>query len=575
MTNPVHQYARDVIAGRVLAGELVRLACERHLTDLETGSERGLRFHWPEAQRALGFMAVLHYWKQGRWSRGRKRCTCNDGVDAPCPQMIHWLPWQVFFFGSVYGWQRRDDDGTWCRRFRTIYLQVSRKNGKTTLGNAIVLRSTFGEGEDKAEGYVIAVGKDQARYVHNIGKELVKASPRLRERLEGFELKLANVYNPETGCFYEPLASETNTLDSRGPHVALIDEYHEHPSAKARKDLTTGMGGGTQPLEVIITTAGLRVVGSPCKELRDYSERVIRGIQQNDSLFSMVYELDEGDDWADPALFEKDNPSIGQTVFAESLLSDLEEAKADPEAELHYRTKRRNQWVGSSSTYLPMEDWSICGRLPVDLESLRGRRCFGGIDLASMHDLNALVLVFPPDDDDGIWYSRQWFWIPERMLHERAKRDQTVRNWTAAGLIEVTPGVETDYEAIRARVNEQADLYQIEQVGFDPWNAGTIPHRLIDDGLEVQKVPQNMANLSAATKKLKVLVRGHRLAFGAHQVMSWCASNATVIVDTKENMMVSKKHSADRVDGIAAGVIALALALDYTSEDELGVGIVA
>lgn len=558
------------MAGEIVTGELVRLACQRHLADLERAKEKGWRYSLDEADKASEFFALLHHFK-GKWARGRCTCRQKGGFEG-CPNRFRPEPWQEFIIRSIFGWQKRVG-GRWVRRFRTAFKLTARKQGKTFVGGGVGLKLFVGDGEEGAEVYAAATKKDQARIVHDAAKQMVRRSPALARIVKGATAKYTNLYTDD-GRKFEALGADADTMDGTNPHGSIVDEYHAHPDAAVRQTLKTGMGAREQPLEFIISTAGLRVEGNPCRALRDYAEKVLRGLVTDDELFAYIAELDEGDDWLDSANYIKANPNLGVSVTLAELESEAKRANEDPEAEIHFRTKRLNQWVGRASGFVSMEDWAACARLPLDLEALRGRECFAGVDLASVSDMSALALAFPPEDGNwgGEWSALLWYWMPEAIRERRERRDQAVRNWIHAGLIETTPGDRTDYEAIRGRIREAGLLYHIREIGYDPWNSGNLPIQLMEDGFEVVTVPQQMSHLSAPTKELRAMINGRRLATGGHKVLGWNISNAAMIVDSKENVMIARNKSTERIDGVAALIIAIGRALAHYDEGELTVG---
>lgn len=583
--NPALEYAEQVVAGKIVTGRPVRLACERHLRDLEDGHRRGLRFDVAAGNRAIKFFDALHH-HRGRWAKAPCTCWGDDADPLNCPRTIKLELWQKFIVACEFGWQRRHGD-RWLRRFNLSLLLVARKNAKTTLAAGEGLYMGFFDGEPGAEVYAAATKRDQARYCQTSAKAFVKASPYLAARIHGASQKAA-LYDDHLGSF-DAVSSDSNTLDALAPHCAIIDEYHAHPDASILETLRTGMGSRDQPLAKVTSTAGLRVEGSPCKSLRDYSVKVLEGVlPEDDGLFAYIAELDPDDDWREPAVWIKANPNLGVSVDPDQLAAEAERAAEDPERLVHFQTKRLNMWVGAALVWIPHHAWRACpDRLPAD-DYLVGRKCWGGLDLAATQDMNAFGLVFPPDEHGaGIkcphgaewkrcalcntWTAKLWYWIPKVRYDSRAKGDAPIKAWADAGWIDVTDGNETDYGRIRQTVADQAEVYRIAAVGFDPWNASQLAQDLDGDGLLMVKVPQTFKALSVAIKRFKALAMGARFNHLGNPVLAWNVSNVAIREDPNENQAFDKRKSTERIDGATATGTAMSLAIDNAGQEEITV----
>jgi phage terminase large subunit-like protein len=535
-THPAEQYIADVVSGKVISGELVRLACQRHVNDLKDAHLRGLRFDRLKSQRVIDFFSFLRHSK-GEWAG--KQFTLE--------------PWQQAMTWILFGWVRSD---TGFRRFRTAVVELARKNGKSTWAAGIALYLTIADGEPGAEIYSVAVKKEQARLVHGEATRMVAKSLGISKVLKRGR---DNLHCLDTNSKFEPLASEEDSLDGLNPHGVIADEVHAWKNRLLWDVLFTAMGARRQPLLLAISTAGYDR-NSVFYQQHDYSLKVLAGIIADDSWFVWITSLDEKDDWEDEATWAKSNPNLGTTIRLDELRAAAAKAKASP-AELNsFLRLRLNQWTSSHTIWLPMDKWDACNT-PVDHDALKGRPCFGGLDLSTTTDVSALVLLFPPYGDDPKWTAIPSFFLPEDAIEARCKRDRVPYDvWARQGLFHLTPGSVIDYDFIRARVNELGALFDIREIVFDRWNASQLTTQLTGDGFTMVELGQGFASLSAPTKRLLELVLSGDLAHGGNPVLRWMASNVMTATDPAGNIKPAKNLCRERIDGIAALIDALARA---------------
>lgn len=578
--NPALEYSEAVIAGDLVTGELVRLACERHLRDLDEGHRRGLRFDVSDGNRIIEFFGFLHHFK-GRWARGG--CTCGEGPNdegfEACPTRIRLELWQKFTLASVFGWKTFDDEiGRWVRRFTVSYEQVARKNAKTTKAAGVALYMLGWDDEPGAEIYSAATKKDQARISHHVARMMVRKSPELSQVIGGAWTKTGSLYIEETNASFIPLSSDEEGLDGLNPHCAVIDELHAHKTADVFSALETAVGAREQALLYLITTAGKLFPGSICKAQRDYGEQMLRQEIEDDSFFAYIAELDEGDDWQDPANAIKANPNLGVSVTMRYLLSKLKKAQASPVERVAHRMKRLNQWVEDwIGQLIPFPAWHECaGRF--SLEKLRGRECWAGVDLSSRRDMTAAALLFPPVGKREKWKLRVFYWVPRAIIEEVREAGQhappdkkAILDWVQRGWIEATPGRTVDFGAVLARFRELRELYSIAAIGVDPWNATQFTNDLIADGFVTVEVAQRLRNLSAPTKDFIDLVVERQILHAGNPVLTWNARNAKGRLDENLNISPAKKRSGGetgkRIDGICATITAQLLATAEEAEE--------
>lgn len=460
-------------------------------------------------------------------------------------------PWQRRIVGDLFGWKRRD--GT--RRYRKAYVEVPRKNGKSTIAAGIALYLLFADGEYGADVFSAAADREQAAIVFETARQMVELSPLLKPRAELFKRSL---YCPETMGPYKVLSADAYTKHGLNPHGILFDELHAQPNRELWDVLNAGMGARRQPLMVMITTAGFDRT-SICWEQRQYAKGVEQGRIDDPTFYTFIRAAGEQDDWLDPQVWAKANPNLGITVKREYLETEANRALQSPAYQNTFRRLHLDQWTQQESRWLDMRAWDACGR---PLPNLDGRVCYAGLDLASTTDIAALALLFPPQDEDEPFWWLPFFWIPAENLVERSRRDRVpYEAWLKQGLVTATPGTAIDYEAILEWVKALASRYRIAEVAFDRWGATCISTQLTELGFTMVEFGQGYASMSAPTKDLLCLVLAGRIGHGGNPVLRWMADNVTVEQDAAGNVKPSKGKSREKIAGIVAGIMGLDRAL--------------
>ena len=531
------RYIDNVIRGKVPACRWVRLFCERHKRDLKTGRKRGLYFDRDAAQHAIEFYQFLHHSK-GKWA-GRT---------------IDLEPWQQAIVWVLFGWQRRK---TRTRRFRSGYVEIARKNGKTTMASGLALYMMLADGEAGAEVYSAATKRDQAKLAWDEAGRMVKASPYLRQHITVHKDKIFLKW--DNASKYVPLGRDSDTMDGLNVHCAIVDELHAHRTSEIWDVLETGTGARTQALMFGITTAGFNQA-SFCYERRRYTTQVLDGIIEDDSHFGIIFTLDEGDDEWDERNWIKANPNLGVSVDVDDLREQARKAKELASALTSFLTKRLNIWTRAAEHFIHPDKWRACGGA-FDVSQLDGRTCFAGLDLSNTLDITALVLVFPPTEDDPHYRVLPRFWVPETAMHERSRRDQVPYDaWVRDGWITAIPGDVIDYEWVYRQIDEDAQRYDLREIGFDRWGAAAIYLWMANRGLTVVQIGQGYASMSAPMKEVeKLIVAGH-LAHGDNPVLTWMAYNMVAMRDAAGNVKPDKKNSGEKIDGMVAMIMGVARA---------------
>ncbi len=530
------QYAQDVMDGRVVACKWVRLAVQRHLSDLQTGAERGLYFDADAGLHAVEFFRFVRHSK-GEWAG----------------QVVRLEPWQQFIVYVVFGWMRAD--GT--RRFRMAYLEVARKNGKSTLAAGVGLYLFAGDGEPGAEVYTAATKLEQAKITHSEATRMVKSSPVLRRRIRVCK---NNLSIEGTASKFEPLGRDSDTQDGLNVHGAIVDEVHAHKNRDMWDVLETATGSRRQPLIFAITTSGFDR-RSLCFSLHEHACKILEGLIEDDSFFGIIFTLDEGDDWEDESVWPKANPNLGVSKKWDDMRAKARRAKQMPAALNSFLRLELDVWTQAESRWLSIEKWQACGQ-SVQESGLRGRRCYAGLDLSSSFDISALVLVFPPETDADLYQVLCRMWVPEEAMHVRTKRDRVpYETWVRQGYITATPGEVIDYDFIFGQIDQDAQAYDIVELAFDRWGATEIIQRCQDSGLTVVQFGQGFASMSGPMRSLEKLVVERRIAHGNHPVLNWMSDNLVALQDAAGNIKPDKARSRERIDGMTALIMAMARAL--------------
>lgn len=430
----------------------------------------------------------------------------------------------------------------------------------STLSSGISLYLLVADGESGAEVYCAAADRMQAGIVYKEAASMVRNSPVLAARLKVTDSQ-KNISHAASGSFLRVLSSEAYTSEGLNIHGLIFDELHAQRNRDLWDALRYGGAAREQPLLLSITTAGYDR-HSICYEQHDYARKVLDGVIEDVAFFPFIRAAGEGDDWTKPKTWRKANPSFGVTINAEDFAQACKEAQDSPAKENAFRRYRLNQWTEQAVRWLRMEDWDACAG-EIDPGALEGERCYAGLDLASTTDVAAFVLYFP---DEG--QVLPYFFVPAENARERERRDRVPYPlWARQGALETTEGNIIDYDVIRRRINELADLYDIQEIATDPWNATQLTTQLSGDGFEVVAFRQGFASMSAPTKELEKRVRGGRLQHGEHPVLRWMASNVAVEHDAAENLKPSKKVSTERIDGIVALIMALGRAMVEEDDD--------
>ena len=511
-------YAREVKAGRVVAGLFVRQACERHLLDLK---RKDLRWDREKSERAIAIFESCYKLDNGE------------------PFLLQ--PFQCFIVGSVMGWYGLDG----LRRFRTAYVEIGKGNGKTPMAAGLGIIGLVFDEEGAAEVYSAAATQDQASICFKDAKRIVEGSPDLAAMVD---VQVGSLFIKDTNSVFRPVSAEHRGLDGKRVHVAIVDELHEHASALVVDKIRAGTKGRRNALIFEITNSGYDR-RSVCWAHHEYSRQVLDGSAPNDSWFAYVTGLDAGDQWDDEKVWMKSNPGLGTILPWKYLREQVAEAKGMPSKENIVKRLNFCVWTEQSTRWLPMEEWDRGAR-----EIKREGRCFAGLDLGSTSDFSARCLLWGPDAD-GEWSAEWRMWIPEARADERIRKgDGWLSQAIADGWLETTPGNVTDYDYIEKAILEDFERYDIEKLAFDRWNASQLITHLLSNLGESRlvKFGQGFVDMSPACRELERRLKGGLIRHGGNPVVRWMASNVSAKSDPAGNIKPDKENSADKIDGIVA-----------------------
>lgn len=539
------RYAQRVLDGKTPACSWIKLACERALAEWRR-PPRGLKWTPREAVRVCEFVEHLSEIK-------------GPGAGHP----LHLTDWQVFLLCQVFGWLR--EDGT--RRYRRVYVEVPRGNGKSTLSAAIALYMLCADGEQGAEVYSFATTRDQARIVFDTAREMARRSPEL---VEAFSLTIGqhNICIHETASKFEPKSSDADVLDGLNTHFACIDELHAHPSRKVYDVVETSLGKRRNNLLWVITTAGSNRAGI-CYEIHTHITNLLKGAVDDPAQFGLIFTVDPGDDWTSEDALKKANPNWGVSVMPDVVTGLQRKAMSVPSAQASFRAKHMNEWVGARESWLDMHAWQRCGDPALRIEQFAGQPCWVGIDMAERTDISSAAVVFRGEDARGlpVYTAFVRHYLPEQTI-ERGENPH-YRGWRSQGRILVSGDASTDQRIIRDSLLEIDRICPVQAVIYDPVYSSQLVAELMEQGQNCVMMRQSILNFTDPMKELEALVLDNRFRHDCDPVLEWMAANVVVKRDEKGNIGPAKETEKAKIDGIVALLMALAGAMNSAAQPVL------
>lgn len=462
------------------------------------------------------------------------------------------LDWQRQIIQDLFGIVKPNG----YRQFNTAYIEIPKKNGKSELAAAVALLLCCGDGEQRAEIYGCAADRGQATIVFDVAADMVRMCPALNRRCKILASQKRIIYTP-TNSFYQVLSAEAYSKHGFNIHGVVFDELHTQPNRKLFDVMTKGSGDARmQPLYFLITTAGTDT-NSICYETHQKAKDILEGRKIDPTFYPVIYGAGEDEDWTDPKVWIKSNPSLGETIGMDKVEAACESAKQNPGEENSFRQLRLNQWVKQAVRWMPMDKWDACA-FPVNEEMLEGRVCYGGLDLSSTTDLTSFCLVFPPEDEEEPYYVLPYFWVPEDTLELRVKRDHVPYDlWNRQGYLETTEGNVVHYGYIEKFIERLGERFNIRDIAFDRWGATQMSQDLENMGFTVVPMGQGFASMSPPTKELMKLTLEKKIAHGGHPVLRWNMDNIFIRTDPAGNIKADKAKSTEKIDGAIAMIMAL------------------
>lgn len=550
-------YAQRVAAGQLLACKWVRLACQRHLRDIERAAA-GWTYVWnPElvdakgkayrpADRICAFAERMHHIK-GDWAGRGER--------------IRLEPWQVFVLASIFGWINAT---TLKRRFRQADLFVPRKNAKSTIAAVIGNYMHAADGEFGAEVYSGATSQKQALEVFRPAQLMAKANNEYRAYY-GVLVNASNLAVLDTNSKFEAVIGKPG--DGASPSCAIVDEYHEHNTSELYDTMRTGMGARSQPLLLVITTAGNNI-GGPCYTHQVELQKVLEGVLEAEQRFGIIYGIDAEDDWTKPEALIKANPNFGVSIAADTLLADQLEAVQDPRKQAIFKTKHLDVWVNAASPWINLESLQRASDPTLREEDFRGEQCWPGLDLASKTDIASKAKLLRRQLDDGWHYylfSRNW--LPQAAVQK--PENGHYQAWVAEGHLVQTPGNMINLKQIQEDVEGDSDLHVVAEIPMDAWGSREIAPSLQEGGYVVVDVPMTTRNLSEPMKLISALIDAGRFHHDGNKATMWMFSNVEVFEDRNGNIFPRKSSAEKKIDAAVATILAMSRAMVGAAEADI------
>lgn len=493
--------------------------------------------HYDEkkADRAVRFIEMLPHTK-GEW----------EGK----PFLL--LPWQETIIRDLFGVVR--EDGT--RQFRTAYIEIGKKNGKSELAAAIALYLLYADNEPSAEVFSAAADRQQASIVYDVARRMTEMTPALLKRSKVMAAS-KRIVNYSNAGYYQVVSADVGGKHGYSISGLIFDEIHNQPNRKLWDVLTKGSGDARrQALHVAITTAGTDR-NSICYELHTKAMDLLEGRRVDPTFYPVVYSLPMDEDWGDEVNWYKANPSLGYTVPIERMREAYLQAQENPAEENVFRQLRLDQWVGSTVRWIPDHIYEQ-GNLPINPEGLAGRECYGGLDLSSSGDITAFVLMFPPRSEEEKYILLPFFWVPEETIPQRVRRTSVPYDmWEKKGFLRATPGNVIDYAYIQNTIEELSKVYNIREIAFDRWGSNMLVERLTEMGLTVVPIGQGYKDMSAPSREFYEQLMKGNMIHGGNPIMKWMCGNVVIEQDPAGNIKPTKAKSADKIDGVVAAIMAL------------------
>lgn len=524
------QYAKDVVSGKILACQWVKLACKRFLDDINS---QDYYFDEKKYNTLTTFTGVMKHYSSGA---------------AGKPFILE--PWEDFIICNIFCLYRVD---TRRRKYKTAHISVSRKNGKTTLAAALGLFSLIADGEPASSVIMAANSREQAHIDFDAASAFAR---QLDPRKKSLKVLRNEIVFQKNNASLKVISADASTGDGLNPSMVILDELHEAVDSKLFDVLRSGQGFREQPLMLSITTAGFRI-GGFCNQYEDYCKEILMGQKVDETLFALLYTLDDGDDWTDESNFIKSNPNLGVTVKRDWLSEQVNQAKNSPTLEVGVKTKNLNVWCSSSTTWIP-EQYIRRSLMDVDLTEFKNKNnylVYLGFDLAAISDLTAVSIMFV-DPETEEYFFKTWYYLPKSALDGKYN-SELYKMWSSKGFLTLTDSETTDYNYIQNQIVYLYETFDIQGVFFDSWNAQMLVNNLTNLGLPMTAYSQSIGNFNKPTKEMERLVLSDKVRFDNNPITRFCFDNVELKVDINGNSKPVGDHNAKKIDGVISMLNAL------------------
>jgi phage terminase large subunit-like protein len=524
------QYANDVVSGKILACQWVKLACKRFLDDINS---QDYYFDEKKYNTLTTFTGVMKHYSSGA---------------AGNPFILE--PWEDFIICNIFCLYRVD---TRRRKYKTAHISVSRKNGKTTLAAALGLFALIADGEPAASVIMAANSREQAHIDFDAASAFAR---QLDPRKKSLKVLRNEIVFQKNNASLRVISADASTGDGLNPSMVILDELHEAADSKLFDVLRSGQGFREQPLMLSITTAGFRI-GGFCNQYEDYCKEVLMGQKVDETLFALLYTLDDGDDWTDEGNFIKSNPNLGITVKRDWLSEQVNQAKNSPTLEVGVKTKNLNVWCSSSTTWIP-EHYIRKSLMNVDLTEFKNKNnylVYLGFDLAAISDLTAVSIMFV-DPETEEYYFKTWYYLPKSALDGKYN-SELYKMWSSKGFLTLTESETTDYNYIQNQIVYLYETFDVQGVFFDSWNAQMLVNNLTNLGLPMTAYSQSIGNFNKPTKEMERLVLSDKVRFDNNPITRFCFDNVELKVDLNGNSKPTGDHQSRKIDGVISMLNAL------------------
>ena len=527
MVGNLDKYCKDVLSDKIPSGIHLKNAVNRYLSD----RKNGWNFNEQAVNKVITFISKLKHF---------------TGKHAK--QNFYLEPWQIFIIANLYGFYNLD--GT--RRFQTAYLEMARKQGKTALVAALSLYNLLGEGENDAEILLAANSKDQAKIAFKLVQGFSKGYDPKEKTLKRFRADI--ILNDEPG-FIKCLASDSDKLDGYNCSLGIVDEYHSAPNSQVRDVIRSSQGMRENPMLVTITTAGFDKT-LPCYELRTVCTEITAGIKKDESFFSVIYSLDDKDDWKNPDNWIKSNPNLGITINPDFIKKQVQQAINSPDDEVGVKTKNLNVWCDSASVWIP-DEYVVKASKKLNIDDFKGEDCYIGVDLAADVDLNAVSYLFVRD---GIYHFINDYYIPTETLQKRNLHadKEMYKQWVIHKYLKTTAGNATDYNFITKDLLENDKKFSIEKVFYDKYNATQWAIDCTEAGLRLEPYSQSIWSFNGCTKEFRRSILNDKIIIDDNPINRYCLRNVELRMDPQGNVKPRKANEKKKIDGVIAMLQALA-----------------